>query len=243
MSNFHGKIERNIFILLVLTVLVSSIGAIVQIFPLFKKELAIEKTEELRVYTPLELEGFFIYKREGCYGCHSQQIRRLKDEVERYGDYSLAVESIYDFPFAWGSKRTGPDLSRVGEKYSDDWHVEHLYNPQSLVPESIMPQYPFLLNRDISMDNLINRMSTLKVIGVPYTNEYINNVSDDLYVQLGIKTDAKLIAAFKKRYGDKVAIRKFNNKSNSITEMDAMVAYLQGLGNKIDLSTNKGRRW
>ena len=157
MSAFHSKIEKNIFILLVLTIIVTSIGATIQIFPLFKKEIAMERTEQLRLYTPLELQGFFIYKREGCYGCHSQQIRKLTDEVERYGHYSLAVESMYDYPFAWGSKRTGPDLARVGEKYSDDWHVEHLHNPQSLVPESIMPAYPFLLERNLKIDDIQNK--------------------------------------------------------------------------------------
>ncbi|WHA05232.1 cytochrome-c oxidase, cbb3-type subunit II [Candidatus Bandiella numerosa] len=243
MSAFHSKIERNIFILLVLTIVVTSIGAIIQIFPLFKKEIALEKTEELRLYTPLELQGFFIYKREGCYGCHSQQIRKLTDEVERYGHYSLAVESMYDYPFAWGSKRTGPDLARVGEKYSDDWHVEHLDNPRSLVPESIMPAYSFMLKRELKIDDIPNKMSALKLSGMPYTKDYIENYENDISVQLGINQDSNAIVAFRKRYGEKVAIRKFNRKVDHITEMDALVAYLQGLGNKIDLSSNQGRNW
>ena len=189
--------------------------------------------------TPLS----FIYKREGCYGCHSQQIRKLTDEVERYGHYSLAVESMYDYPFAWGSKRTGPDLARVGEKYSDDWHVEHLHNPQSLVPESIMPAYPFLLKRNLQIGDIQNKMSALKLSGMPYTKDYIENYKNDLSVQLGINQEASSIEEFRKRYGEKVVIRKFNRKVKYITEMDALVAYLQGLGNKIDLSSNQGRDW
>jgi cytochrome c oxidase cbb3-type subunit 2 len=243
MSNFHSKIEKKIFILLILIIVVTSIGAIIQIFPLFKKEISLEKTDQLRLYTPLELQGFFIYKREGCYGCHSQQIRRLVDEVERYGHYSLAIESMYDYPFAWGSKRTGPDLARVGEKYSDEWHVEHLYHPQSLVPESIMPAYPFLLNRELQIDDIKNKMLTLQFAGMHYTEEYQDNFKNDLYVQLGISQDLKAIEGFQKRYGGKIAIRKFNKKSDKVTEMDALVAYLQSLGNKIDLTSNKGRNW
>lgn len=243
MNGFHSKIEKNIFILLVLTIIVTSIGAMIQIFPLFKKEISIEETEKLRPYTPLELQGFFIYKREGCYGCHSQQIRRLRDEVERYGHYSLAAESMYDFPFAWGSKRTGPDLARVGEKYSDDWHVEHLFNPRALVPESIMPAYPFMLSKKLSTDDLRARMLTLKLIGVPYSDKDIENFENDVNVQLGINQDAAAIADFQERYGTKVSIRKFNRKAEGVTEMDALVGYLQGLGNKIDLTSNKDRNW
>jgi cytochrome c oxidase cbb3-type subunit 2 len=243
MSAFHSKIEKNIFTLLVLTIIVTSIGAMIEILPLFKKEISIERTEKLRLYTPLELQGFFIYKREGCYGCHSQQIRRLSDEVERYGHYSLAVESMYDFPFAWGSKRTGPDLARVGEKYSDDWHVEHLFSPRALVPESIMPAYPFLLNKKLDISDLKARMSTFRLIGVPYDDEHIANFENDINVQLGINQDTAAIVDFQKRYGDKVAMRKFNRKTDEITEMDALVGYLQGLGNKIDLTTNKDRNW
>ncbi|WPX96045.1 cytochrome-c oxidase, cbb3-type subunit II [Candidatus Bandiella euplotis] len=239
MNGFHSKIEKSIFILLVLTIFVTSIGAIIQIFPLFKKEVEAQETQKLRPYTPLELQGFFIYKREGCYGCHSQQIRRLSDEVERYGHYSLAAESMYDFPFTWGSKRTGPDLARVGEKYSDDWHTEHLFNPRSLVPESIMPSYPFLLTKKLNTSNLKEKMSTLKLIGVPYSDKDIDASEVDIQVQLGINQDAEALADFQKRYSDKVSIRKFNRKTDEITEMDALVAYLQGLGNKIEITSNK----
>ena len=150
---------------------------------------------------------------------------------------------MYDYPFAWGSKRTGPDLARVGEKYSDDWHVEHLHNPQSLVPESIMPAYPFLLKRNLQIGDIQNKMSALKLSGMPYTKDYIENYKNDLSVQLGINQEASSIEEFRKRYGEKVVIRKFNRKVKYITEMDALVAYLQGLGNKIDLSSNQGRDW
>jgi cytochrome c oxidase cbb3-type subunit 2 len=139
----HSKVEKNSILLLILTVIVISIGGLVEVVPLFRIEATIEKVEGMRPYTPLELAGSQIYKREGCYGCHSQQIRVLRDEVERYGHYSLAAESMYDFPFQWGSKRTGPDLARVGGKYSDEWNVRHLINPRDVVPESIMPGYKF----------------------------------------------------------------------------------------------------
>jgi len=241
-QNQHSKIEKNLFILLVLVVIVASIGGMVQILPLFKKEVAIEVVDSGRPYTPLELLGFDIYKREGCYGCHSQQIRTLRDEVERYGHYSIAAESQYDFPFAWGSKRTGPDLARVGEKYSDDWHVEHIYNPRSVVPESIMPGYPFMLNSVLKFDELKRKMEILKSLGVPYTDEDIENFYDDMKMQLALVEDQNARESFEKRY-PKAKIRKFNKKSSEITEMDAIIGYLQSLGTKLDLKTNKGRRW
>ncbi|MHC0448808.1 MAG: cytochrome-c oxidase, cbb3-type subunit II [Candidatus Lariskella arthropodorum] len=242
MDNPHTKIEKSIFLLIVLTIIVTSVGAIVEIFPLFKKEVAIENVEGMRAYTPLELIGFDIYKREGCYGCHSQQIRVLRDEVERYGHYSLAAESMFDFPFVWGSKRTGPDLARIGEKYSDDWHVEHLVNPRSVVPESIMPGYPFLLNAEVDTSELQQKMKILVMLGVPYQEDDIKNYLSDINVQLSFEHDPDVIDDFQKRY-PKVAIRKFNKHTTKITEMDALIAYLQGLGNKVDLKTNKGRDW
>ncbi len=238
----HSKIEKNIFILLVLIVVISSIGAIIQIFPLFKKEISIERVEGMRPYTPLELAGFNIYKREGCYNCHSQQIRYLREEVERYGHYSLAAESMYDHPFAWGSKRTGPDLARIGGKYSDDWHVEHLANPRSLVPESIMPGYPFLLHSALSIDELQRQMEILKNLGVPYSDDDIAKFANDIKVQLSIIKDPDIIADFVKRYPN-ATISKFNGKDDNITEIDALVGYLQSLGNKVDLKTNLGRNW
>lgn len=236
----HEKIEKNVFLLLVLTIIVGSIGAIVEIFPLFIKEVTIEKVEGMRPSTPLELAGFEIYKREGCYGCHSQQIRALRDEVERYGHYSLAVESMYDYPFQWGSKRTGPDLARVGGKYSDDWQVEHLIHPQSLVPESIMPKYKFLNETKLDYKDIMKIMKRLKMLGVPY--EDITSFEDEIKVQLGIITDATKLEDFSKHYPG-AFIRKFNRRSEDITEMDALVAYLQSLGNRVDLKTNKGRDW
>ncbi|MBS0236188.1 MAG: cytochrome-c oxidase, cbb3-type subunit II [Proteobacteria bacterium] len=238
----HQKIERNLFVLLVLTMVVAAIGGMVEILPLFKQEVAIERVEGLRAYTPLELAGFRIYKREGCYGCHSQQIRALRDEVERYGHYSLAAESMYDFPFMWGSKRTGPDLARVGGKYSDDWQVAHLIAPRSLVPESIMPHYPFLATATLDTYKVQRIMQINKMVGVPYTDEDIAIALQDIEVQLGMKEDAALVESFKKRYPNAV-IRKFNKQSPIVTEMDALVAYLQSLGNRIDLKTNKGRDW
>ncbi len=242
MNNLHAKIERSIVILLVLTIIMTSVGAVIQIFPLFKKEISFEESDDLRAYTPLELQGFLIYKREGCYGCHSQQIRKLKDEIERYGHQSLAIESKYDFPFVWGSKRTGPDLARVGEKYSDDWQCEHLADPRSLVPDSIMPSYKFLEN-DLDNDDLGKAMLILKALGVPYNDQDIERYRDDLLVQSGMIDDQLKVEDFKKRYGDKVPVRKFCKEYKNITEMDALVAYLQTLGNKIDPKTSKGIRW
>jgi cytochrome c oxidase cbb3-type subunit 2 len=238
----HSKIEKNLFILLVLTFLVSIVGAIVEIFPLFIKEVTVEKVEGMRPHSPLELAGFEIYKREGCYGCHSQQVRVLRDEVERYGHYSLAVESIYDHPFMWGSKRTGPDLARVGGKYSDDWQVEHLINPQRLVPESIMPKYGFMKDRPLDYSNIKDTMKVLKMVGTPYADYDIENFERDIKIQLSMETNAEMLTDFRKRY-PKAYIRKFNTTSQDITEMDALVAYLQSLGNRVDLKTNKGRDW
>lgn len=238
----HTKVERNLFILIVLIFIASSIGAIIEIFPLFIKEVAIEKVEGMRTHTPLELAGFEIYKREGCYGCHSQQVRALRDEVERYGHYSLAAESMYDYPFAWGSKRTGPDLARVGGKYSDDWHVEHLIHPQALVPESIMPRYKFLQENKLNYSHIQDRMKILKMIGTPYSEDDIQAFESDIKVQLGLEVDPKKLEDFQKRY-PKTFIRKFDRRTDDITEMDALVGYLQSLGNKVDLKTNKGRDW
>lgn len=238
----HEKIEKNLFILLVLTFLTASVGAIVEIFPLFIKEVAIERVEGMRPHTPLELAGSDIYKREGCYGCHSQQIRALRDEVERYGHYSLAAESMYDHPFQWGSKRTGPDLARVGGKYSDDWHVEHLIHAQALVPESIMPRYKFLSETKLDYSQIPDKMKLLTLVGTPYTPEDLEKFEADIKLQLTLNTDVAAIEDFQKRY-PRSFMRKFNRKSEDITEMDALVAYLQSLGNRVDLTTNQGRDW
>ncbi len=242
MANLHSRIEKNIFILLSLALIVTMIGGMVEILPLFKAEIAIERVEGMRPHTPLELAGFEIFKREGCYGCHSQQVRYLRDEVERYGPYSLAAESMYDYPFMWGSKRTGPDLARVGGKYSDDWHVQHLIHPQSLVPESIMPSYPFLHTTVLDYSKIAQEMNVMRAIGVPYTKEDIQSYEKDIKIQAGIITDDKLVADFQARY-NKAPIRKFDKGADSITELDALVAYLQAIGNKVDLKTNQGRNW
>jgi cytochrome c oxidase cbb3-type subunit 2 len=238
----HGKIEKNIVLLIVLIIIVTSIGAMVEIFPLFKKEVAIEQVEGMRPYTPLELAGFEIYKREGCYGCHSQQVRTLVDEVERYGHYSLAAESMYDYPFMWGSKRTGPDLARVGGKYSDDWHVRHLINPRSLVPESIMPGYPYLAKNELDYSAIKRKMEMMRMLGVPYQEEHIENYEQDIKIQLSLESDPQKVESFNKRY-PKTLIGDFGKDNEKISEMDAIVAYLQGLGNKADLKTNKGIIW
>jgi cytochrome c oxidase cbb3-type subunit 2 len=241
-NNPHRKIEKNIFILLCFIVAVSAIGGMVEILPLFKKEISIEVVEGMRPYTPLELAGFNIYKREGCYNCHSQQIRRLAEDVERYGHYSLSAESMYDYPFAWGSKRTGPDLARIGEKYSDDWHIQHLYNPRSLVPQSIMPAYPFLLNSVLNTSEIQRNMEILKILGVPYTDDDIAKYMNDIEVQLGIENKQEMIDDFSKRYPG-AKIRKFNNKSSIITDLDALIGHLQSIGRKVDLKSNKGIDW
>lgn len=230
----HDKIEKNSILLLILTVITISIGGLVEIVPLFRSETVIEKVEGIRPYTPLELAGADIYKREGCYGCHSQQVRVLRDEVERYGHYSLAAESMYDYPFQWGSKRTGPDLARVGGKYSDEWHKIHLIDPRAVVPESIMPGYKFLVNRDVNLSDIASRMEVLRKIGVPYTDEMIQNAVSDAAVQASNERDSEYLL---KRYGEKVNVRDFDGNPDRITEMDALIAYLQVLGTMVDFSS------
>jgi cytochrome c oxidase cbb3-type subunit 2 len=228
----HDKIEKNSILLLVLTVIAISIGGLVEIVPLFRIETTIEKVEGMRPYTPLELAGSKIYKREGCYGCHSQQVRVLRDEVERYGHYSLAAESMYDYPFQWGSKRTGPDLARVGGKYSDEWHKLHLINPRSVVPESIMPGYKFLVERDAQLAGISDDMEVLRKLGVPYNDEMIQNAVSDAVVQASTDRDTK---GLESRY-NKVNIRDFDGNINKVSEMDALVSYLQVLGTMVDFS-------
>lgn len=220
-------------LLLALTLVVISIGGLTEIVPLFRIETTIEKVEGMRPYTPLELAGAKIYKREGCYGCHSQQVRVLRDEVERYGHYSLAAESMYDYPFQWGSKRTGPDLARIGGKYSDQWHVLHLINPRSVVPQSIMPGYHFLVERDADISGLAEDMEVLRKIGVPYTDEMMQNAVSDAVVQASTDRDT---AGIEKRYGKKLNIHDFDGNPNRVSEMDAIVAYLQVLGTMVDFA-------
>lgn len=234
MLQHHNKLERNSILMLLLVVVVISIGGLVEIVPLFRVETTIEKVDGMRPYTPLELTGQNIYIREGCYNCHSQQIRPLRDEVERYGHYSLAAESMYDHPFQWGSKRTGPDLARVGGKYSDDWHVAHLTDPRQVVPESIMPAYPFLARRTADLHNIADHLRTLKTLGVPYTDDMIAHALDDAKEQAAASGEAKDVLA---RYGKNVTVRDFDGQPNMISELDALIAYLQRLGNMVDFTT------
>jgi cytochrome c oxidase cbb3-type subunit 2 len=229
----HHFIERNASLLLILSLIVVCIGGIVEIVPLFYFQNTIEKVDGMRPYTPLELAGRDIYVREGCYVCHSQMIRPFRDEVERYGHYSLAAESMYDHPFQWGSKRTGPDLARVGDRYSSLWHVEHLNDPRALVPESIMPSYGFLARTDLEVGNVGRHLSANAMVGVPYSSEMIENAEHDLRVQANPNLDGSGLTA---RY-PKVRIEDFDGNPGKITEMDALVAYLQMLGTLVDFTT------
>jgi cytochrome c oxidase cbb3-type subunit 2 len=204
----------------------------VQIAPLFWLENTIEDVEGMRPYSPLELTGRDIYIREGCYVCHSQMIRPMRDEVERYGHYSLAAESKYDHPFQWGSKRTGPDLARVGGRYSDAWHVDHLRNPQAVVPESVMPKYGFLENRLIDGEHVADLMKTHRLVGVPYSDEMIATARADFKAQVDPDGDIDGLMA---RY-PKAQVRNFDGQAG-ISEADALIAYLQMLGTLVDFST------
>ena len=226
----HERIERNSILLLVLTLITVSIGGIVEITPLFTISSTIERVEGVRPYTPLELVGRNIYIREGCYTCHSQQIRPFRDEVERYGHYSLAAESMYDHPFQWGSKRTGPDLARVGGKFSNEWHVAHLIDPRAVVPESIMPPYAFLMDKELRTDDIAAHLRANRAVGVPYTDEMIASARADLEAQATGEGDSE---ALLQRY-PKAAIGDFDGRPELVTEMDALVAYLQVLGRMVD---------
>ena len=228
----HKAIETHATLLMVLSLLVVTIGGIVQIVPLFYLENTIENVEGVRPYTPLELAGRDIYIREGCHVCHSQMIRPMRDEVERYGHYSLAAESKYDHPFQWGSKRTGPDLARVGGKYSDAWHVDHLMNPQSVVPESVMPKYNFLMNTVIDARYIADEMKTHRMVGVPYTDDMMANAAADFAAQADPNRD---YSGLQERYA-KANVANFDGQPQ-LTEMDALIAYLQVLGTMVDFST------
>ena len=229
----HSYIERNVFLLLVLSFLVVSIGGIVQIVPLFYLDNTIEDVEGVRPYAPLELAGRNIYVREGCYVCHSQMIRPMRDEFERYGHYSLAAESKYDHPFQWGSKRTGPDLARVGGRYSDDWHIAHFEDPRDLVPESIMPAYPWLRDRRIEPGHIEAVMRANRIAGVPYTDEMLEAARADFRAQAD--PDNGDVDGLLQRY-PKAQARNFDGDPG-ISELDAMIAYLQMLGTLVDFST------
>jgi cytochrome c oxidase cbb3-type subunit 2 len=226
----HAIIEKNATLLLVGSLLVVTVGGIVEIAPLFYLDNTIEKVEGMRPYSPLELEGRNIYVREGCYLCHSQMIRPFRDEVERYGHYSLAAESMYDHPFQWGSKRTGPDLARVGDRYSNDWHVQHLTDPRSVVPESIMPKYAFLKDTQIKVKDFSTHLVANARVGVPYSDDMIANANADLMAQADPNADT---SGLEKRY-PKAKTGDLDGNPQEVTEMDALVAYLQMLGTLVD---------
>jgi len=229
----HAVLERNATLLLAGSLLVVTVGGIVEIAPLFYLENTIEKVEGMRPYSPLELAGRDIYIREGCYVCHSQMIRPFRDEVERYGHYSLAAESMYDHPFQWGSKRTGPDLARVGDRYSNEWHVQHLTEPRSVVPESIMPSYSFLKDTPLDAKDFSTHLVASARVGVPYTPEMIEAANADLKAQADPNADT---TALLERY-PKAKAGDFDGDPTVVTEMDALVAYLQMLGTLVDFAT------
>jgi cytochrome c oxidase cbb3-type subunit II len=236
----HGVIERNLLLMGVLTLITVSIDGLAQIVPLFTVESTIERVEGIRPYTPLELAGRDIYVREGCYTCHSQMVRPFRDEAERYGHYSLAAESMYDHPFQWGSKRSGPDLARVGGRYSDDWHAEHLRSPRALVPESIMPPYAFL-DRKLDYSEIGQKLRALRAVGVPYTDEMVANARADLEAQANPDADASGLGG---RYAS-TRQAAFDGNAGQVTEMDALVAYLQMLGTLVqfrDVTTEQLRQ-
>jgi cytochrome c oxidase cbb3-type subunit 2 len=197
MASAHDKVEKNIGLMIILVIAVISVGGLVQIVPLFFQDSLTEPVAGLKPYSALRLEGRDIYVREGCYVCHSQMIRPFRAETERYGHYSVAGEFVYDRPFQWGSKRTGPDLHRVGGRYSDEWHRVHMSNPRDVVPESIMPGYPWLAENMLDGSDIQTKMETLRTLGAPYTDVEIEAAPQTL---------------------------------EGMTELDALIAYLQGLG-------------
>ncbi len=227
----HDIFEKNSLLLVIGVLVVISIGGLVEIVPLFYLKSTIEKVSGVRPFTPLELAGRNIYIREGCYNCHSQMIRPLRDEVERYGHYSLAAESMYDRPFQWGSNRTGPDLARVGGKYSDEWHRDHLNSPKSVVPGTVMPAYPWLARTELDFAHIANDLKVQAWLGVPYSQEMIDNARADLRIQA--TTDHADIDALQTRYPNAQA-RDFDGNPARITEADALIAYLQMLGTQVD---------
>jgi cytochrome c oxidase cbb3-type subunit 2 len=234
----HDWLERNSILLLIGILVVVAIGGSVEIAPLFWVNGTVEHVSGMRPYAPLELAGRNIYVREGCYVCHSQQIRTLRDEVERYGHYSLAAESEYDHPFQWGSERTGPDLARVGGKYSDEWHRAHLINPRSVVPESIMPPYKMLAMTPLDYRDVQKLLKANRTVGVPYSDDEIAHAKDDLEAQANPDSDG--VDAFQKRY-PKAQARDFDGDPSRITESDALIAYLQMLGTLVDFKTYRAK--
>ncbi|TCS64086.1 cytochrome-c oxidase, cbb3-type subunit II [Varunaivibrio sulfuroxidans] len=231
-------LERNIVLLVIAVVLTIAVGGLVEVVPLFTTKNTIEKVDGMRPYSPLELMGRNIYVREGCYLCHSQMVRPFRDEAERYGHYSLAAESMYDHPFQWGSERTGPDLARVGGKYSNAWHRAHLIDPRSVVPESIMPPYAFLAKNDLYYTDVKAHLRTLKTLGVPYTDAMIANAVKDLRSQANPDGDNSDTDALEKRY-PKAVLGDFDGNPKKISELDAVISYLQMLGTLVDFTTYK----
>jgi len=234
----HQIFEKNSIFLLIGVLVVISIGGLVEVLPLFYLKSTIERVEGMRPYTPLELAGRNLYVREGCYNCHSQMIRSLRDEVERYGHYSLAAESMYDKPFQWGSKRNGPDLARVGAKYSDEWHKQHLDNPRSMVPGSIMPAYPWLGKTEVAVNEIKMDMKVLAFQGQPYSLEMIENAAKDMVTQA--TNDAADADGLAQRY-PKAQSRKFSGLNGPVNEADALIAYLQMLGTLVDFKIYDGK--
>ena len=237
LAHHHKKLERNITLLAVFAFIAVAIGGIVEIAPLFWIDNTVEKVEGVRPYTPLELAGRNIYIREGCYTCHSQMIRPFRDEVERYGHYSLAAESMYDHPFQWGSKRTGPDLARVGGRYSDEWHVQHLTDPRAVVPESIMPPYAFLAEKKLDPGDMGAHLKAMIRLGVPYSEDDVAKANEDILIQadpMASTTDLET------RY-PKVQVRDFDGDPDKLTEMDALIAYLQMLGTLVDFESGEAQ--
>ena len=231
----HEPFEKNSLILLIGILIMVSIGGLVHIAPLSWVASTIEKVQGMRPDTPLEQAGRDIYIREGCYGCHSQMIRTLRDEVERYGHYSLAAESMYDHPFQWGSKRTGPDLARVGGKYSDQWQADHLINPRSVVPESIMPGYPWLARTVANIEGAEARLRTLRAVGVPYSDEMLKTARADFAAQSTPESRAARDLA--RRYPKAKAVKVDGKQIEGTTELEALIAYLQVLGTLVDFAT------
>ncbi len=230
--NLHNRAEKNVTLLAVLILITIAIGGIVEIVPLHTIKSTIEPVDGVRPYSPLELMGRNIYLREGCYNCHSQMVRPFRDEVERYGHYSLAAESMFDHPFQWGSKRTGPDLARVGGKYSDAWHVAHLVDPRAVVPQSIMPGYPFLLDEPIEFDDISEHLLALRAVGVPYDDDMIAAAAEDIAAQAGATGSTRDLL---ERY-PRAAAGDFDGNPDMISEMDALVAYLQILGRMVEFA-------
>jgi len=240
----HYRIEKRSLALVLGILTVSGIGGFVEIAPLFTIDDTVEEAPDMRVYTPLELAGRHIYMREGCYACHSQMIRTLRDDVDRYGPYSLAVESQYDHPMLWGSKRTGPDLARIGGKYSDVWHTRHLNDPRDVVPESIMPAYRWLSRNPLRVDDLPGHLVAMQRVGVPYTDAMVERATEDAIAQAtpsgpAPAADGQTLPdeALRERYGDATTVRTFDGDPGTVTEMDALVAYLQILGRLTDAAT------